>query len=206
MPSETELIKQQMSQTRASLAAKLETLETKVFSTTDVVAQTVAEVGTTVRETAQDVRAVMRETLTSMRDVLDLSQQVQHHPWMMLGASVLAGYVGGVALNNLERGTLPALPAAPEPLLPHDSEVRPHREAQPPPVRRTRSSFLQALVESFAPELDSLKRAALGMALGVVRDKINESMSPQMRGQVNEVMDRVAAKLGGDPPPRPARA
>lgn len=208
MPPETELIKQQMGQTRASLTEKLESLETKVFSTvgstTDTVSQTVAEVGTTVRETAQDVRATMRETLASMRGALDVTQQVHHHPWLLVGGSVVAGYVGGVVLNTLERGrlpSLPALPAAAEQILPRDSEVREHLEAQPPATRRTGSGFLQALVESFAPELDKLKRTALGMALGVVRDKISESVPPQMRGHVNDLVDRVAVKLGGEPPP-----
>jgi len=37
------------------------------------------------------------------------------------------------------------------------------------------------------------------MALGVVRDKINESMPPQVREHVNEMMNRVTTKLGGQP-------
>jgi ElaB/YqjD/DUF883 family membrane-anchored ribosome-binding protein len=207
MPPETELIKQQMGQTRAALTEKLETLETKVLSaagaTTDTVAQTVHELGTTVRETAQDVRATMHETLSSVRDALDLSQQIHRHPWLMMGGSVLAGYMGGLVLDNLGRGrmpSLPALPAAPEQLLPRDAEVRQRLEAQPP-ARRTGASFFRTLAESFAPELDKLKRAALSMALGGVRDKLRESVPPQMREHVTELMDRVTVKLGGEPPP-----
>ncbi|HTU19225.1 MAG TPA: hypothetical protein VMG10_14285 [Gemmataceae bacterium] len=204
MPPETELIKQQMGQTRASLTEKLETLETKVFSTvgatTDTVAQTVHEVGATVRETAQDVRATMHETMDSMRDALDLSQQMHQHPWLMLGGSVLAGYVGGLVLDNLERGRMPSLPIAAEQLLPRSSEVRERVEAHPP-AQRTGSSFFRALAESFAPELDKLKRAALGMAMGVVREKISESVPPHLREHVTELVDRVTVKLGGEPPP-----
>ena len=207
MPPETELIKQQMGQTRAALSEKLETLETKVFNTvgttTDTVALTVHEVGATVRETAQDVRATMHETMASMRDALDLTQQMHQHPWLMVGGSVVAGYVGGLVLDNLERGRLPSLPSMPiaaEQLLPSDSEVRERMEVQPP-TRRTGSAFFRALAESFAPELDKLKRTALGMALGVVRQKISESVPPTMREQVVEMMDRVTVKLGGEPLP-----
>jgi len=205
MPPETELIKQQMGQTRAALSEKLETLETKVVgavgTTTDTVTQTVHDVGATVRETAQDVRATMHETLSSVRDALDVTHQVKEHPWLMMGGSVLAGYVGGVVLDNLERGqmpSLPHLPVAPERLLPSDAEVRERMESRPP-AQRTGSSFFQALAESFAPELDKLKRTAVSMALGLVRDKINESVPTQMREHVSEMMDRVTTKLGGEP-------
>lgn len=218
MPPETDLIKQQMSQTRAALSEKLETLENKVLgtvnTTTDTVSltvqnvgstvtQTVQEVGATVRETTQGIRATMHEAMSTLHDTLDMSRQVHQHPWVMVGGSVLAGYVGGVLLDNLEHGHLPSLPAlaaAPEQFLPRDSEVREHLEAQPP-GRRTGSSLFKALAESFAPELDKLKRAALGMALGVVRDKLSESVPPQMRENFTELMDRVTVKLGGEPPP-----
>jgi ElaB/YqjD/DUF883 family membrane-anchored ribosome-binding protein len=205
MPPETELIKQQMGQTRAALTEKLDTLETKVFSavgtTTDTVTRTVHEVGATVRETAQDVRATMHESLASFRDALDVTHQVKEHPWLMMGGSVLAGYVGGVVLDNLERGHLPSLPHLPigaEQLLPRNAELRERMESRPP-TQRSGSSFFQALAESFAPELEKLKRTAVSMALGVVRDKINESVPPQMREHVSEMMDRVTTKLGGEP-------
>ncbi len=206
MPPETELIKQQMGQTRAALTDKLETLENKVLgtvsTTTDAVSQTVHEVGATVRETAQDVRATMNETLSSVRDAFNVSRQFQEHPWLLLGGSVVAGYAGGLILDNLEHGHLPSLPSLPsaERLLPQGSEVRQRFEAAQP-TRRRAPAFLQALVETFAPELDKLKAAALGMALGVVRDKLHQSVPPQMREDFAQMMDRITTKLGGEPYP-----
>jgi ElaB/YqjD/DUF883 family membrane-anchored ribosome-binding protein len=204
MPPETELIKQQMGQTRAALTEKLETLENKVLgtisTTTDAVTQTVQDVGSTVRETTENVRATMHEALNSVRDAFDVSRQFHQHPWLLLGGSVLAGYVGGVVLDNLERGhlpSLPRLPSAPEQLLPRDSEVRERIESEPP-SRRTGSTLFKALFDSFAPELDKLKAAAVGMALAVVRDKIRESVPPQMRDNVSDLMDRVTSKFGGE--------
>ncbi len=148
MPPETEVIKQQMSQTRSALTEKMEALENKVLGTvhdttsqvmgtvqdtTHAVSGTVQEVGATVRETAHDVRATIREALSSVRDTLDVTQQMEHHPWVLLGGSVFAGYVGGRILDNLERGrlpSLPALPASPEQLLPEGSELRQRMEAE----------------------------------------------------------------------------
>lgn len=205
MPPETELIEQQMGQTRAALTEKLENLETKVFTAadaaSDAVARTVQEVGATVRQTAQDVRAALHETTSAMRDALDLSRQIDKHPWLLMGGSVLAGYVGGLVLDNLQRGRMPSVSALPaERAFPRPPEGRERLPAQPP-ARRAGVSFFQALAESFAPELDKLKRAALGIALGAVRDKIGDAVPPRMRDPVTELVDRVTVKLGGEPSP-----
>ncbi|HEY7422761.1 MAG TPA: hypothetical protein VH682_00740 [Gemmataceae bacterium] len=217
MPPETELIKQQMGQTRTALTEKLEMLENKVFGTVhdttgtisntvqqvgSSVRETVREVGAAVRETTGDVRASVREAVSSARDAVDLSRQMHEHPWLMMGGSVFAGYVGGLLLDNLERGRLPSLPSlsAPEKLLPEGSELREKVESAPP-SRRTGSSFLRALVDTFAPELDKLKRAALGTALGMVRDRVGEAVPAHLKENFSELMNRVTEKLGGEPPP-----
>lgn len=218
MPPETELIKQQMSQTRASLTEKVELLENQVLGTvrdttntvsctvhelTSTVSGTVHEVSSAVRGTVQDVRATVNEAMSSTRDALDLSRQVQEHPWLLFGGSVAAGYVGGRILDSIENGRFPpraALPAAAEQLLPSDSAVRQQLEARPA-ARTSMPSFLSTLLDTFAPELDRLKRLALGAALGVVRDKVAESVPPQLRGDVVNLMDRFTTKLGGDAPP-----
>jgi len=212
------MIKQQMGQTRTSLTEKLETLENQVLGTvrdtTSTVAQTVHEVSSTVRDTVRDVRSTLQDTTTSVRatvqetsasfrDALDVSRQMQEHPWLMLGGSVVAGYVGGRLLDSLERGRPLGghlLPAAPEQFLPADSELRERLEATPPPAR-TGFSFLRALADTFAPELNQLKQFALGAAVGLVRDKLSESVPPQFRNDLTNLMDRVTTKLGGQPTP-----
>lgn len=230
MPPETELIRQQMGQTRTSLSQKMELLENKLLGTVDETAGTVSgtvhQVGSTVRETvdhltatvrdtvsqlgatvsgtSHDVRATLRETAGSMRDALDVSRQINQHPWLMLGGSVFVGYVGGRLLDSLEHGRLPAppsLPVAPEQLLPRDAEARQHIEESAPAPRRSPPAFLKALMDTFAPELDKVKRMALGAALGLVRDKLGESVPPALRENFSEMMDRVTQKLGADLPP-----
>jgi hypothetical protein len=208
MPPETELVKQQMSQTRAALSDKLESLENKVLGTvhetTDAVAQTAHNIGCAARETAHDVRATMHEAVSTVRDALDVGRQMQRHPWLMMGGSVFAGYVGGRVLDTLEGGhlpSLPELPSHPERLLPSGSELRERIETNRTTHRRSGPSFLRSLTETFAPELDKLKRAAVGMTLGLVRDKLGEVVPPQMRENVNEMIDRVTVKLGGEPSP-----
>jgi len=218
-----------MGQTRAALTEKLETLEEKVFGTvhtttstvSDTVqivgttvsqsvnevgaslSQTVNEVGATVRETAQDLRATVDHAMCSVRDALDVTRQMHEHPWLLVGGSVVAGYVGGRVLDSIEGGRFPShltLPVGPEQLLPEDSELRERIQSTPPP-RRSGSSFLQALTDTFAPELNKLKRVALGVAMGLMRDKIGQSVPPQLKGDVADLMDRFTVKLGGQPTP-----
>jgi len=218
MPPETEVIKQQMGQTRAALTEKLETLEEKVLGTLNsttssvsntaevvgnTVSNTVTEVGATVRETARDLRATVDEAMSSVRDALDVTRQVNEHPWLMVGGSVVAGYVGGRVLDGIERGRFPShitLPVGPEQLLPEDSEFRERFESAPPPAR-SGSSFFKALTDTFAPEIDKLKRVALGVAIGLMRDKISEAVPPQLKGDITDLVDRFTVKLGGQPTP-----
>jgi ElaB/YqjD/DUF883 family membrane-anchored ribosome-binding protein len=229
MPPETEVIKQQMGHTRAALTEKLETLEEKVFgtvhTTTSTVSDTVQTVGTTVsqsvnevgasfsqtvnevsatvRETAQDLRATVDQAMSSVREALDVTRQVHEHPWLMVGSSVVAGYVGGRVLESIEGGRFPshmAFPVGPEQLLPEHSEFRERIESEPVP-RRSGSFFLKALTDTFAPELNKLKRVALGVAMGLMRDKMSESVPSQLRGDLTDIIDRFTVKLGGQPTP-----
>jgi len=212
------VIKQQMGQTRASLTEKLETLEEKVLGTVNTttstvsdtvhlvgstVSQTVDEVGATVRDTAHDLRATMSHAMCSVRETLDVTRQVHEHPWLMVGGSVFAGYVGGRLLDSIEKGRFPShltFPVGPEQLLPADSELRERIESTPP-ARRSGSFFLNALTETFGPEFNKLKRVALGVAMGLMRDKISESVPPQLKGDLTDLMDRFTVKLGGQPTP-----
>jgi hypothetical protein len=218
MPPEKEVIKQQMGQTRSALTEKMELLENQVLGTvrdttttvsgtvhelTSTLSTTVHEVGNTVRETTLDVRATLHEAAATVRDSLDISRQMQEHPWLMLGGSVVVGYVGGRLLDSIERGHFPPralLSSVAEQVLPSDSDLREQIAARPA-ARVSTPSFLKSLLDTFAPELDQLKKVAIGAAMGLVRDKITESVPPQMRGDVVNLMDRFTARLGAQAPP-----
>jgi hypothetical protein len=209
MPPETEAIKQQMEQTRAALTEKLATLEQKVIATvqdtTSTVASTVHAVGATVRDTVHDVRFTVGETMATVKEILDVSRQMGRHPWLMLGASVFVGYLGGRLLERVEGGRSPPrgfLPAGPgEKLLANGSEAeREERRSEAASVRSS-PSFLKALADIFAPEIAKLKRVALGVTIGLVRDKLTGSVPVQLKADLTDLMDRVTVKLGGEPTP-----
>jgi ElaB/YqjD/DUF883 family membrane-anchored ribosome-binding protein len=118
MDHESEVIKQQMEQTRASLAEKLDTLEehvtTTVRNTTDAVAGTVEAVKETVESTVDSVKGAVENTVNTVSEsvenvketvvsTFDLNRHMQQHPWLMLGGGVLAGYLGGCLLTRSAR-------------------------------------------------------------------------------------------------------
>jgi len=115
MDHESEVIKQQMEQTRASLAEKLETLEdhvtSTVRSTTEAVTGTVEAVKETVESTVDSVKGAVENTVSSVSEsvenvkesvaeTFDLNRQIHQHPWLVLGGGVLAGYLGGCLLSR----------------------------------------------------------------------------------------------------------
>src|SRR5687768_2848245 len=118
MDDQTEVIKQQMAETRESLADKLETLENKVIGTventtqsvantvesvTDAVQDTVATVKGTVHDTVEAVKGGVHDTVETVREAFDIRQQVDRHPWAMLCGSVALGFIGGYLLTPPRR-------------------------------------------------------------------------------------------------------
>jgi len=194
-----------MGQTRAALTEKLETLENHVLGTvhdtTSTVGSTVHEVGATVRDTMQDVRATVRETLSTVKDALDVSRQMQNHPWILLGGSMMAGFISGRVLDSIESGRFPrrlTYSSAPDDLLSENAGGEPAQGMMAQAVRSA-PTFLKSLADTFAPELAKVKGVALGMAMGLLRDKLSQSVPPQYQNDLTDMMNRLTVKLGGEP-------
>jgi ElaB/YqjD/DUF883 family membrane-anchored ribosome-binding protein len=95
---------QEIDQTRADLTQKLETLEEQVRdtirSTTENVSETVEAVTSTVEETIEQVSSTVQETVDSVKKTFDMSYQMRERPWVMLGGSIVAGFLAGALLNR----------------------------------------------------------------------------------------------------------
>lgn len=210
MPSESEVIKQQMEQTRASLTDKLEKLEHHVFGkvheTTSAVADTACEVRDSVRRSMRDVRRSLRDTLEDIKEAFNLSHQVQRHPWIMLGGSLAAGYISACAVERaVHDGKLVphfSLPSGSSTGLPPPSTGRVEEGGGRAALASSGPSFLKSLADTFAPEIAKLKGVALGVTMGFLRDKVAASAPPQMRADLASMFDRITTKLGGEPTPQ----
>jgi ElaB/YqjD/DUF883 family membrane-anchored ribosome-binding protein len=181
-----EVIRHKMEQTRESLNEKLETLEEKVTSSVATVTDTVAS-----------VKEKVHEGVESVKDAVDVQAHVERHPWLMLGGSVLCGFVLGELLSSKsDRATKPAEPRM---IYGNGRQLPPRPEAAPPKEETppAGASWLGA----FEPEMRQLKSLALGVTLGTVREMLTEQVPPHMAGQLREIVDAVTKKAGGDPIP-----
>jgi ElaB/YqjD/DUF883 family membrane-anchored ribosome-binding protein len=210
-----DVIKQQMSETRASLAEKLETLEQQVVGTvqnaTTAVTDTVESVKDAVQQTVETAKASVRETVEAVKETFDLSEQVRKRPWMMMAGSVAVGYAAGQVLQRFESAGSEAHPGyasslstlAAQSHVERDGGMNRRSSEETFSSRAASASTAQRmfgdLTEKFHTELHKLKGLALGTMFGVVRELIANSVPPQLSSELAEIIDSATVKLGGQP-------
>jgi len=199
------MIKRQMQARRDSLAAKLEALEQQVTDGVTEMTSTVSDVRDSVEGTVGTVKDSVEHTLESVRDTLNLPLQVERHPWAMLGGAVALGFIGGRILPG-EPG--PSLASRGDPrrtgfigqthqgFVPE--QTAPGHQAAPAPQQQESPSLFARFL---APEIQKLKGLALGTAIGLVRDYVARSTPPEIGGQLREMFDSMAVKMGAEPVP-----
>jgi hypothetical protein len=218
MDQKPEVIRQQMQGTRASLSDKLEALENKVVGTvegaTSAVTDTVNCVKGAVQDTVQSVKGSVRDTVDSVKESVNIVHHVERHPWLMFGASLATGYIGGALLFSVapsrrsargvrhpeEWGQGPARlggAASDETYGAHEGNGH-HREAYRPEAKPDQT-FLSTMTEKFGPEIDKLKSIAIGTLFGFGRELLARSVPGPISSQLTQVVDDVTRKLGGEP-------
>jgi len=198
MENETELIRDQMAETRSSLSEKLEALQEQVLGTVEGTTRTVTETVEAVQEAVQDtvgtVKESVQETVDSVKSAFDLSEQMDKHPWLMVGGAVVVGYLGSRMLMGHDYTALPPPSngaAAPRP---------PSRtEAATAAVSSAASATAGWLEELAGPLLKQAEGLALGVLAGVASDLIHSSAPEEMRGQLNEMVEKFASSVGTTP-------
>jgi ElaB/YqjD/DUF883 family membrane-anchored ribosome-binding protein len=220
MDNETEVIRQQMEETRSSLTDKLETLEQQVVDTvetaTSAVTDTVENVKEAVQDTVATVKGSVQETVEGVKHTFDLRLQVDRHPWAMMAGSVALGFFGGRLLKSATTGEARRLdryaasahgadmPEGPDRSRDGARGYEPVASASrrngihPPRLEAAQPSFLSELGDKYESEIGKLKKLAIGTALAVVRDAIQPSIPEQMKSQVIDVINSVTTKLGGE--------
>jgi hypothetical protein len=224
MDHEAEVIKEQMEDTRESLARKLQTLEKQVTGAVEEVTGTVEAVSSTVEKvkeavtgTVETVTESVEETVQKVKSSLDITGHVRNHPWPWFGGSYVAGFLAGqlvrsvvpAATRRFRPRRIPTLSTLAEPPAraaepdgwrqqgrPVEQQV-----TQPEPARSYEEqgkSWLGCLSDMLGPEVSKLKGLAIGTALGVVRDMITRSAPHELGAQLAEVVNNLTSRLGGE--------
>jgi len=205
------VIRHRIDETRSALTEKLETLEREVRGTVcdareavtgtvetvrDTLNSTVFNVRDSVNSTVGTVRETVEDAMCSLKEALNLEHQTQAHPWIMLGGSMAAGYVVGCMLpepgRKHERATLS------HPAYTHQTgEASAWR--QPQDSAPAQPGIMSGLMKQFGPEIDKVKGLAIGAALGLVRDLLKQQVPQNFAANVDELINNVTTKLGGEP-------
>jgi len=215
-----EATRRQMDETRASLVAKIDTLESKVAETvqgatdtvdavkqsvagaTDAVGATVESVKESVESTVDSVKQSMSATMETVTDYLDVSAHVDHHPWLMLGGAAALGYVGGCLLNPpTQSGSVSEWARASSKeghANGHGSHgaSRPHNGRGKKHEARPQTSWLQSLASKYQPELDKFKNMAVGTLMGAIHDWLAPKIPSNFKPHFEQVMNDITSKLG----------
>jgi hypothetical protein len=140
-------VRQDIENTRAAMTEKLEMLEERA------------------RETVEGAKSAVQHTV-------DVHYQVDQHPWKMVGASILVGYIlgrvtsGGSASSQIDGQRILILDT---PVVTGVSSTSPKQIEREPELSG-------GILEQYKEELAIVKVAAIGAVVGVVRDLVKQAV------------------------------
>lgn len=216
-------IERQMRETRSSLSEKLETLEEKVASTvakaTEAVSSTVSKateaVSSTVSKATETVDSTVQavtETVANVRETFDLPEQVRRHPWLMMAASVAAGYVlekmcdsmlfpsesgehrNGNGRHRQPRSLARAETAKPVPRWMSESQKAPEPSSYH--EHESEASKGPSLMNTMGEHMGKLKDIAVTALFNMLRGVTVKSLGPQWAEPAGQLVDDVAKSFG----------
>jgi len=226
-------------ETRASMSEKLELLEERVRDTLEetktavddivenvkgtvdetvgAVKETVDGAKATVENIVENVKGTMDDTVTMVKQSFDIRYQVDQHPWLMLGASVITGSLlasflhpgreargsssyatrtqNGPRVADTSRGTgLTAMYT-----VAGDEDFIESAEPSAQSQTQKRQSWGNALGLFQEEVVDVMKGAVIGTVMGTVREMIRQNM-PSIIAPFDKMVNNVSKKLGTEPP------
>ena len=107
MDDTPEIIRQQMDETKSQLSEKLETLEHQVTETVQTAGTAVNATVGAVQQTVETVTGAVHDTVQSVSHAFDLRRQIHQHPWLVIGGSVVVGYLAAELLTGSTQTSQP---------------------------------------------------------------------------------------------------
>jgi len=226
MENETDVIRNQMLETRTALTEKLEALQETVVSavqgTTESVTETVQSVKEAVQDTVSNVRETVDETVETVKSTFDIGKQVESHPWAMFGGAVALGFLGGKLIPSAHTAahTVGSAANAAGSLAsgPYAGTVASHLSSSGAPgtgssgyqapqashaahasSQGLTSSLFSGLTEALQPMVKDLEKMAIGTLAGMIGQMAVQAAPDQLKPQLKEFVEKVNNQLGGAP-------
>jgi len=209
-----ERVRETIEDTKSAVEDIVDNVKGTVDETVEAVKGTVDEAKSTVEDIVGNVKGTMDDTVTKVKQSFDLRHQVDQRPWLMLGGSVLVGYMLG---GRFGRRSTPQQYSSYAPAntsyvsdttsgsglysMPGDANFDEEQSEQPEttapstPHKRGRRG---SLFGQFQEEFDVIKSALVGTLMGTVRELIKQNM-PSVAPQLAKAINSATSKLGAQP-------
>ncbi len=179
MNDTAEMIREQMDETRSQLCGKLESLEHQVSQTVQSTGAAVNATVEAVQVTVETVTGAVQNTVHSIGNVLDVPRDVERHPWLAIGGSVVLGYLAAEFLGRSKKSRQPLATASrPNPLTQSAGQETTETAIQSAAtVAAIAAAYESGLKSSSRQQLRSMAISAL---LGIAQDVVSRAIPPVM--------------------------
>ena len=203
MENDTEVIRQQMADTRNALSEKVEAVEELVSSavketahavtkTVETVTNSVENTVNTVSDSVESVKEALSDSVESVKEAFNVSACVEKYPWGAMAGSVALGYTLGLLLTppkggstGTSTGTWGAYAASP-----------PASTGETAPASSATSSS-GSFLSSWAPIIEKVKGLAIGSAAGLLGEMAMNMVPDNLKSEVSRLIDDTTRNLGG---------
>lgn len=124
---------------------------------------------TTMEQIESRVKGTVDTTVENVKRTFDIKQHIADQPWMAIGVAIAAGYV----LGSQDGGSGPMRYAG------YDAADNDQSTAANLQQKPHKPGIIDEVIDQFGDELNVLKAAAIGVAVNMVRDTIQQNV-PQI--------------------------
>jgi len=203
--AEKETIRAEVSQTCNDLASKIKALEEKVLTPVHKVQDAVQNVQNAVQSSVDSVKGAVH---TAKERADSVRNQVSEHPWLAIGAGVVAGMIAGYVSAEAHR---PA--GASRHRSPGGGGFRAAGNGNgngassgngngasygAPADAQDKAGMMSGVKGWFAEEFGKFKGIATGAAIALARDFLKDQ-APQFAQNIDQFMNDMTHKLGATP-------
>ena len=199
MENDTEVIRQQMADTRNALSEKVEAVEELVSSavketahavtkTVETVTNSVENTVNTVSDSVESVKDALSDSVESVKEAFNVSACVEKYPWGAMAGSVALGYTLGLLLSPPKEGTSTGS---------SNGTWGAYASSPPASTGETASSSSGSFLSSWAPIIEKVKGLAVGSAAGLLGEMVMNMVPDNLKSEVSRLIDDTTRNLGG---------